>query len=114
MSPLVVLLLAWAFSKSGGASPYIPPGGGAIPPTNLPPGSPVTGMATGQRYTITVLFTHSLSSDQFRASLVPNFTADTVDVLMNADGTWSGQSTGTYKGGTVASPLWSIQQIVTA
>ena len=116
MSPFVLLAIAYALSKGGKAAPYIPPGGGTIPPANLPPGTPVTGMATGQRYTLTVTFIGPPpAAPDFAASLAPNFVADMpAQVLQNTDGSSSGQVTGVYHGGTVASTTWSILQIVTA
>lgn len=124
MSPLLLLVAAYALSKRG-SSPYVPPSRGAVPPV-VPPGTPVTGMKPGQKYTVTVLFTHpnepppaQLATDlnQSLASLAFNVDPSATKILQNADGTWSGQATGLYNGGDV--PLggggrWTLLQLAAA
>jgi hypothetical protein len=91
-------------------------------------------MATGQRYTTTWLYVAPLMPSATALSpgpapianlleldlrsLSPNFVADPtgIHIAQNADGTWAGQMTGVYKGGTVADTRghWTLLQIVAA
>lgn len=118
MSPILILLGLYAYSKRKPPGAPVAPGGSAV-----------TTMAVGKRYTATLLFRGlgpgmpTPSPDVLAASATaaaPSMLSIAAEpalthVVQNADATWAAQVTGSYQGGpSLPNQAWSLLQLAAA
>jgi hypothetical protein len=114
--------IAYAATKSPSSGPGLPDF--PVPSANQPPGIPVTTMRQGSRYTVTVVFSTAIpqTPDNLKTALESMLSLKlTLDptltrIAQNTDGTYSGQATGTFKGGPsdLTNGPWTLLQVVSA